>query len=121
VIGRAIVIALFCIGLAHAGIEDELEQQQNIEGRLQSELEMQMELSAQAYRDVVDFTEGAIINREEQIERLKAANIVWDEFIEKICRVETLESIGSRAEHANNLQCMIEKHKEKERFFKAAI
>lgn len=120
-IGRVIVVALLCIGLAHAGLEDELEQQQDIEGRLQSELEMQKKISAQAYREVVEFVEGAIINREEQIERLEAADIVWDEFIEKVCRVEALESIGSRAERANYLQCMIKKHKEKERFFKAAI
>lgn len=120
-IGKAIFAALLCIGLAHAGLENELEQQQEIERRLQSELDIQKEISAQAYREVVEFVEGAIINREEQIERLRAANIVWDEFIEKTCRAETLESIGTRAEHASDLQCMIKKHKEKEKFFKAAI
>jgi uncharacterized membrane protein YjdF len=83
VVGRAIVVALLFIGLAHAGLEEELEQQQEIEARLQSELEMQRELSVQAYNDIVEFVEGAIINREEQMERLEAADAVWDEFIEK--------------------------------------
>lgn len=120
-VGRVIVAALFFIELANAGLEEELEQQQEIEARLQSELEMQRELSAQTYSDAVEFAQGAIINREEQMGRLEAADTIWDEFIEKICRAEALESIGTRAERANNLQCMIKKYKEKEMFFKAII
>lgn len=82
---------------------------------------MQKKISTQRYFDAIELAEGAIINRDEQLERLKAANSIWDEFIEKICAVSALESIGTRAERASSLQCMIEKYKEKELFFSSLI
>lgn len=121
VLGKILVASLLYIGLAHAGLENELQQQQEIEERLQAELEVQKIASAKSYNDAIDFAGEAIINRDEQIERLKAANSIWDEFIEKICTAEALESIGTRAERASNLQCMIKRHKEKELFFKSLI
>ena len=55
------------------------------------------------------------------MERLADAYNAWDEFIEKACLAENLETSGTRAEQANKLNCMIIRYKDKERFFKAAI
>lgn len=121
ILGKALFITLSYIGLAHAELENELQQQQEIEQHLQIELEAQKKSSAQSYNDVIEFAKGATINRDEQVNRLQSANSIWDEFIEKICTAENLESIGTRAERASYLQCMIKKYKEKDLFFKSLI
>ncbi len=115
------VIVLLCMNLAHAGLENEIAQQQKKEEHLQAQLEIQKKISAQAYKDAAELVEDSIINRGEQLNRLEAAHVIWDEFIDKTCLAESLESIGTRAERANKLQCMINKHKEKEIFFKSLI
>lgn len=120
-IGKIIITSLLFIGSVHAGLEIELQQQLEIEKRLQTDLEIQKKSSEQAYRVTIDFVSEAVINREEQIDRLKAADTVWNDFIEKTCSAESIESIGTRAENANNLQCMIKRFKEKEAFFKSLI
>ena len=114
--GRVFFAALFCSGLANADLDTEIKQQQEIEARLQSELEEQKKLSIMAYKDIFDFANESNFNRDEQIKRLESANEIWDEFIEKACKAEVLEAIGTRAEHASTLQCMVKKYKEKNPF-----
>jgi hypothetical protein len=120
-IGRVFLIYLAFIGFAHAGLEQEIEQQQEIESQLKLELDKQIKITRQAYQDVMDFISDAPINRDEQMKRLIEAEIEWDVFIEKICLLEGIESINTRAEHANKLQCMIKRHKNKEVFYKSII
>lgn len=120
-IGKAVFAALFIIGSAQAGLETEIAQQQEIQEHLHAEVEAQRNAAKQAYRELVEFVSTSPINKEEQLKRLQDAYNIWDEFIEKTCRAEALESIGTRAEQANELDCMIKKYKEKEGYFKSAI
>lgn len=69
----------------------------------------------------MDFINDAPINRDEQMKRLIEAEIEWDIFIEKICLLEGVESINTRAEMANKLLCMIKRNKEKEEFYKSVF
>jgi transketolase len=111
--------ALFCSGLVRADLGTEIKQQQEIEAGLQFELEKQKKSSLKAYKDIFDFVNESNPNRDEQINRLESANEIWDEFIERACKAEVLETIGTRAEYASTLQCMIRKYKEKEYFFRS--
>lgn len=120
-LGRVFLICLVLTGIAHAGLEQEIKQQQQIENQLKLELEKQIKITKQAYQDVMDFISDAPINRDEQMKRLIEAEIEWDVFIEKICLLEGVESINTRAEYANKLQCMIKRHKDKEVFYKSII
>jgi len=116
-IGRVFLIYLALIGLAHAGLEQEIEQQQEIENQLKLELDKQIKITKQAYQDVMDFISDAPMNRDDQMKRLIEAEIEWNIFIEKICLLEGIESINTRAESTNKLQCMINRYKEKEKFY----
>ncbi|KJH85143.1 hypothetical protein MCB86_02505 [Pseudomonas sp. KSR10] len=120
-IGKAIFTAFFFTALAHAGLETEIAQQQETEKQLRMELEAQKDLAEHAYKEVVEFASTSPTNHEEQVKRLEEAFKVWDDFIEKTCRAEALESIGTRAEQANKLDCMIKRYKEKEAYFNSTI
>lgn len=119
--GKVFVAALFSVGIAHADLKIETKQQLDINNSLLSELETQKQAAAQAYSEIFELAESAVINRQEQVKRLKEANQTWDEFALKICRAEALESIGTRAEHTNNLKCLIKKYKDKQDFFYSLI
>lgn len=110
------VIAIIFIGLSHAGVGGEVGQQMEIEEKLRFQLEDQKLLSEEAYFQVVSFAESALLNRDEQLERLLSAHEAWDDFIIKICLAKSIESIGTKADQANNLQCMIDQHREKKLF-----
>ncbi|MFC0667514.1 hypothetical protein ACFSKY_13265 [Azotobacter chroococcum] len=120
-IGRVFLISLALTGTAHAGPEQEMKQQQQIENQLKLKLEGQMRMTRKAYQDVMGFISGAPINRDEQTKRLIDAEIEWDIFIEKICLLEGVESINTQAERANKLLCMIKRNKEKEEFYKSVF
>lgn len=120
-LGKLLITALLYTGLVRAELQEELHQQLKIEERLQAELDAQKKSAAQAYSEVVEFTGESLINREEQLRRLKAVDNIWDEFIEKSCKAENLESIGTRAEHASYLQCTTRRYNEKRSFFKSLI
>ncbi len=120
-IGKALLAALFFVTLAHADLETEIAQQQATERNLEAELETQKDLAVQAYKAAVEFSSTSPTNAQEQLERLNDAQKIWDDFIEKICRAETLESIGTRAEPTDKLSCMVKRYKEKEQFFKSII
>lgn len=120
-LGRVFLICLVLTGIAHAGLEQEIKQQQQIESQLKLELEKQIKITKQAYQDVMDFISDAPINRDEQMKRLIEAEIEWNIFIEKICLLEVIESMNARAEHTNKLLCMIKRHKEKEKFYKSVL
>lgn len=119
--GRILLVFLIFTGLAHAELEQEIEQQKQIEHQLKLELDKQIQLTKQAYRDVMDFVNDAPINRDEQMKRLIEVESEWDVFIEKVCLLEGIESINTRAELANKLQCMIKKYKDKGEFYKSII
>lgn len=120
--GRALIwVALFFSGPTHADLDSEITQQQEIEARLQSELAEEKKLSEGAYQEVFEFVDGSSFNRREQIIRLESANEIWDEFIGKTCEAQVLEAIGTRAERANTLRCMIERYKDKKNFFSSLI
>ena len=118
ILGKLLLTALLYTGLVRAELQEELHQQLKIEERLQAELDAQKKLSAQAYSEAIEFVGESLLNREEQLRRLKAVDNIWDEFIEKSCKAENLESIGTRAEHESYLQCMVRRYNEKRIFLK---
>lgn len=120
-IGKSLLVTLFFITSAHAGLEAEIAQQKATEDYLEAELEAQKELAKQAYQDVFELASTSTLHRDEQLERLEDAYKIWDEFIEKTCRAEVLESIRTRAESTDRLTCMVKRFKEKELFFKSII
>lgn len=120
-IGKALFTTLFITTSAHAGIETEIAQQQKKEGHLKSTLEAQRELAKQAYQDAFELASSSPLNRNEQLQRSQDAYNIWDEFIEKVCRAEALESTRTRAEPTNQLICMVKIYKEKAQFFRSII
>lgn len=120
-IGKAVFATLLIVGSAQAGLETEIAQHLEIQERLHAEVEAHRNAAKQAYMEVVEFVSTFPTNKEEQLKRLHDAYSIWDEFIEKTCRAEVLESIGTRAEQTNELDCMVRKFKEKEEYFKAII
>lgn len=107
--------------LAQADLYTELEQQKEIEKKLEIELKNQEDSSLKAYKEILEFVSSSNLNRNEQLKRLESANKAWDNFIKFTCNAKPLESIGTRAEYTNILQCKIKGHKEKRLYFNSLI
>lgn len=120
-IGKTLILLLFIMSSAYAGIETEIAQQQAIEKQLIIEVDAQKARADQAYKDAVELASASPINRHEQLERLEAAYKIWADFIDKICQAEVLDSIGTRAEPTSKLTCMVKRYKEQEHFFESSI
>lgn len=100
-----------------ANLEIELKQQKADEDVLKSQLEMARRDATTAYNNAKKFYGDDPIMQAEKIKNLGESSIAWDNFIEKTCLFESIESLGTRAEETSKLNCLIKKYKSKAEYY----
>lgn len=117
-IGKSLAL-LFAITLntAHAGLEEEIKQQIQIEKTLATRLDEAKEEADKAYKQALDFYKDETRNRDEKIHNLEESSSAWNDFIEKTCLFESNESLGTRSEKTSILNCLIKKYKSKAEYY----
>lgn len=115
------ILAFTLVNTANAGLEKEINQQIEIERKLNLSLKEAKAEADSAYRKVFEFYEDDPSNRGEKIRNLEESSSAWNNFIEKTCLFESNESLGTRSENTATLKCITEKYRSKAQYYRNSI